>query len=70
MRPDSISTSGLGLTPTAIVALGMAGKPAERLIGLQAATGRLIGWLATLPLLSRRTQTAALRLRPTPQREL
>ena len=39
------NADGLSLIPATIVALGSSGQPVERLIGLQSAIARGVGWL-------------------------
>ena len=50
MNNDRIETNGLGLIPVSIVALGAPAQPVERLMALQSAIARLVGWLADLRL--------------------
>ena len=52
----------MDLSPLVIVAIGRPTRPVERLIGLQAAVGRLIAWVAGLRLVRFPYQTAT---RPT-----
>jgi hypothetical protein len=56
--PSENNAAGLGLIPVTIVAVGPSEQPVERLIGLQSAIARAIGWLFDLRLP---------RLRPTPR---
>jgi hypothetical protein len=42
--------NGLGLIPVTIVAVGPAEQPVERLMGLQSAIARAVGWLFGLRL--------------------
>jgi hypothetical protein len=58
---DRQPADGLGLVPVTIVALGPSARPVERLIGLQAAVGRFMGWIASLrlPRVGARTDTPA-----------
>ena len=60
--------NGLSLIPAAIVAVGPAEQPVERLIGLQSAIARAVGWLCDLRL--PRLRTAPLHLHPTRQGDL
>ena len=57
---DRNPVDGLGLIPVTIVALGHPARPVERLIGLQAATGRFMAWIAGLrtPRFGARTVTS------------
>lgn len=48
----------MDLSPIVIVALGQPARPVERLIGLQAAVGRLTAWVAGLRLVRIPDQTA------------
>jgi hypothetical protein len=48
----------MDLSPFVIVALGQPARPVERLIGLQAAIGRFIAWVAGLRLVRIPDQTA------------
>jgi hypothetical protein len=51
MHPnDRNPADGLGLIPVTILAFGHPTRPVERLIGLQAAVGRFIAWIAALQL--------------------
>jgi hypothetical protein len=43
-------TNGLSLIPAAIVAVGPSEQPVERLVGLQSAVARIVGWLCDLRL--------------------
>jgi len=71
MEPDKKSTEGLGLYPVSIVAFGPPAAPVERLMGLQSAIARAIGWLANPRLPNVRPPRAfALRLHPTSQGDL
>ena len=65
MPPES---NGLSLIPAAIIAVGPAERPVERLIGLQSATARAVGWLFSLRL--PRLRNVPLRLQPTRQGDL
>ena len=49
MSPKT-NDNGLGLIPVAIVAVGPAEQPVERLIGLQSAIARAVDWLCDLRL--------------------
>lgn len=60
--------NGLSLIPAVIVAVGPAERPVERLIGLQSAIARAVGWLFGLRL--PRLRPAPLHLHPTHQGDL
>lgn len=65
MPPEN---NGLSLIPAAIVAVGPSEQPVERLIGLQSAIARAVGWLLGLRL--PRPRSAPLHLQPTRQGDL
>lgn len=44
------SADGFGLIPVSIIAHGAPAQPVERLMALQSAIARLVGWLADLRL--------------------
>lgn len=50
MKTDRNPVDGLGLFPVSIVALGVPAAPVERLMALQSALARLVGWFAGLRL--------------------
>ena len=50
MKPESDLADRLGLMPVSIIALGAPAQPVERLMVIQSATARLVGWLADLRL--------------------
>ena len=61
-------SENLGLIPAVIVAVGPAEQPVERLIGLQSAIARAVGWLFGLRL--PRLRSTPLGLQPTRQGDL
>lgn len=67
MSPNN-NANGLSLIPAAIVAVGPSEQPMERLIGLQSAVARAVGWLCAVrpPCL----RSAPLHLHPTRQGDL
>jgi hypothetical protein len=67
MSPNK-NANGLSLIPAAIVVFGPSEHPVERLIGLQSAVARAVGWLcaARLP----RSSSTPLHLQPTRQGDL
>jgi len=50
MQTDRNFAEGLELFPVSIIALGTPAAPVERLIAVQSAVARLVGWLADLRL--------------------
>ena len=71
MKPDRNLAEGLELFPVSIIALGAPAAPVERLIGVQSAVARCVGWLANLRLPRLRLAPhAAQRLRRANQGEL
>ncbi|MBA4100320.1 MAG: hypothetical protein C0484_26545 [Rhodospirillum sp.] len=50
MKPDNDLADRLGLVPVSIIALGAPAQPVERLMAVQSAIARLVGWLADLRL--------------------
>jgi hypothetical protein len=71
MQTDKNIADGLDLFPVSIIAFGAPAAPVERLIGIQAAVARCVGWLANLRLPRLRLAPhAAPRLHPTNRGEL
>jgi hypothetical protein len=71
MESDKNFADGLGLIPVSIIAFGPSAAPIERLVGLQSAIARAIGWLANSRLPNiRLPRASALRLNPTSQGDL
>ena len=71
MESDKNFADGLGLYPVSIIAFGPRPAPTERLMGLQSAIARAIGWLADLRLPQvRLLRGTALRLHPTHRGDL
>lgn len=71
MKTDRNPAEGLDLFPVSIIALGVPATPVERLIGVQSAVARCVGWLANLRLPRLRlTPHAAQRIHPANQGEL
>jgi hypothetical protein len=50
MKPDNDLANEFGLMPVSIIALGAPTQPVERLMAVQSAIARLVGWLADLRL--------------------
>jgi hypothetical protein len=50
MKPNNDLADRLGLVPVSIIALGAPAQPVERLMAVQSAVARLVGWLADLRL--------------------
>jgi hypothetical protein len=67
MSPKT-NNNGLSLIPAAIVAVGPAEQPVERLIGLQSAIARAVDWLCDLRL--PRLRNVPLHLHPNRQGDL
>jgi hypothetical protein len=70
MPTDRNFAEGLSLIPVSTVALGTPDAPVERLIGLQSAIARCVGWLADPRLPRLPMPFAASRLYPTHQGDL
>ena len=50
MKPNHDLADRLGLVPVSIIALGAPTQPVERMMAVQSAVARLVGWLADLRL--------------------
>ena len=50
MKPDHALADWLGLTPVSIIAFGAPTQPVDRMMAVQSAVARLVGWLAALRL--------------------
>lgn len=50
MQTDKNIADGLDLFPVSIIAFGAPAQPVERLMAVQSAVARLVGWLADLHL--------------------
>lgn len=50
MKPDNDLADRLDLMPVSIIALGAPAQPVERMMAVQSAVARLVGWLADLRL--------------------
>ena len=50
MKPDHDLADRLGLMPVSIIAFGAPAQPVERMMAVQSAVARLVGWLADLRL--------------------
>ena len=71
MESDKNFDDGRGLIPVSIIAFGPSTAPVERLMGLQSAVAKAIGWIVDLRLPRLRLPRAfALHLLPTRQGDL